>query len=444
MPSSRPCGRSAASVSRRRRGDGHSIHESRPHPRDGRAEGARHRGRHDRALRGRAHSPHPPVGSLRGPALLRPERLPHHQPAPGGSAAHGRGRRARPGRPQVPGGTHAEDLSRLLPHARPHRDAGRPGDPRALPVVLLLLLELPLRPRRDVEGTRLALLVAGRRGAVLSLLALGHPAQPAAPSGPARVRHDRHRSGLPPVRAAPALELPRPVRHGGARAGAGLRAPRRLLRGCGVSLVALLREAAQPSAEAPDVAAGSCVMSAPAVSVLMTAFNRERYVAEAIASVLGQTFEDFELVVVDDASHDRTVDIARKYEADPRVRVVVNERNLGDYPNRNRAAALARGAFIKFHDSDDVMYPHCLAAMVEPLRAEPGAALALSSGWHWPGGPCPMLLTPRLAYQREFLGQGLFMCGPAGALIRTDVFRALGGFPERGVASDYVFWVKAS
>ena len=184
-------------------------------------------------------------------------------------------------------------------------------------------------------------------------------------------------------------------------------------------------------------------MSAPAVSVLMTAFNRERYVAEAIESVLGQTLEDFELVVVDDASHDRTVDIARKYEADPRVRVVVNERNLGDYPNRNRAAALARGEFIKFHDSDDVMYPHCLAAMVEPLRAEPGAALALSSGWHWPGGPCPMLLTPRLAYQREFLGQGLFMCGPAGALIRTDVFRSLGGFPERGAASDYVFWLKA-
>ena len=235
MPSSRPCGRSAASVSRRRRGDGHSIHESRPHPRDGRAEGARHRGRHDRALRGRAHSPHPPVGCLRGPALLRPERLPHHQPAPGGSAAHGRGRRARPGRPQVPGGTHAEDLSRLLPHARPHRVAGRPGDPRALPVVLLLLLELPLRPRRDVEGTRLALLVAGRRGAVLSLLALGHPAQPAAPSGPARVRHDRHRSGFPTDRPRhgavgrrgprAAHVQPRRARHG--------RPPRRRARGRG-------------------------------------------------------------------------------------------------------------------------------------------------------------------------------------------------------------------
>src|SRR5207244_1969561 len=147
-------------------------HTARPRPRGRRRARARHRRRHVRVLRVLAHSPHPPVGLLRRPALLRPERLPHHQPAPGGSAAHGRGRRARPGRPQVPGGTHAEDLSRLLPHARPHRVAGRPGDPRALPVVLLLLLELPLRPRRDVEGTRLALLVAGRRGAVLPLLAL--------------------------------------------------------------------------------------------------------------------------------------------------------------------------------------------------------------------------------------------------------------------------------
>jgi len=185
-------------------------------------------------------------------------------------------------------------------------------------------------------------------------------------------------------------------------------------------------------------------MSAPpAVSVLMTAFNRERYVAPAIESVLAQTFGDFELIVVDDGSKDRTVDIARSYEADPRVRVVVNERNLGDYPNRNRAAALARGRFIKYQDSDDVMYPHCLATMVPPLAAESRAGLALSSGWHWPGGPCPMLLTPRMAYQREFLGQGLFMCGPACALFRTEVFHSLGMFPEKGVASDNIFWLKA-
>ena len=139
--------------------------------------------------------------------------------------------------------------------------------------------------------------------------------------------------------------------------------------------------------------------SPPAVSVLMTAFNRELYVGPAIESVLAQTLGDFELVVVDDGSGDRTVDIARSYEADPRVRVIVNERNLGDYPNRNRAAALARGRFIKYHDSDDVMYAHCLETMVGALDTMPEAGFGLSvdsasSGGHdSPDGPCPPLLT---------------------------------------------------
>ncbi len=148
----------------------------------------------------------------------------------------------------------------------------------------------------------------------------------------------------------------------------------------------------------------------PAVSVLMTAYNRERYVGAAIESVLAQAFPDFELIVVDDASSDGTVEVARTYaRIDPRVRVHVNGRNLGDYGNRNHAASLARGRFLKYHDSDDLMYPHCLATCVPLLGAERRAAFALSAGGYWPGGPCPMLSTPRMSYQREFLGHGLFM-----------------------------------
>ena len=184
-------------------------------------------------------------------------------------------------------------------------------------------------------------------------------------------------------------------------------------------------------------------MSTPQVSVLMTAYNRESFIASAIESVLAQTLGDFELVVVDDCSQDGTLDVARAYERlDSRIRVVVNENNLGDYPNRNRAAALARGPLLKYHDSDDLMYPHCLSVMVSMLLSEPGAGFGLSCVG-WPGGPCPMLLTPHMAYQREFLGQGLFMCGPSGALFRTVTFRALGGFPDRGVHSDSLFWLAA-
>ena len=81
-------------------------------------------------------------------------------------------------------------------------------------------------------------------------------------------------------------------------------------------------------------------MNRPAVSVLMTAYNRENYIAESIDSVLAQRFGDFELIITDNQSTDGTVEIARRYERlDPRVRVVVNERNLGQFGNRNRAAS---------------------------------------------------------------------------------------------------------
>src|SRR5262245_13745301 len=157
--------------------------------------------------------------------------------------------------------------------------------------------------------------------------------------------------------------------------------------------------------------------SSPVVSVLLTSYNREAYIAEAMESVLAQTFGDIELIVSDDASTDRTRDIACEIaRRDPRVRVFVNESNLGDYPNRKRAASLARGEFLKYHDSDDVMYRHCLGVMVEALQSEPRAAVALSASHAWYGGKCPMLLTPSLAYEREYLGTGLFQLGPGSAL----------------------------
>ena len=186
-------------------------------------------------------------------------------------------------------------------------------------------------------------------------------------------------------------------------------------------------------------------VSAPVVSVLMTLYNREKFVGDAIASVLSQRFENFELIVCDDRSTDNSVAVARSFAArDSRIKVFVNDTNLGDYPNRNRAARLASGTFIKYHDSDDVMYPHCIETMVAPMLAYPSAAIGMSLGRSHPGGPSPMLLTPRLSYQREFLGSGLFQGGPACGIFRRSTFMSMGCFPLRGVASDYVFWLQAA
>jgi glycosyltransferase involved in cell wall biosynthesis len=135
------------------------------------------------------------------------------------------------------------------------------------------------------------------------------------------------------------------------------------------------------------------------------------------------------------------VEIARSYAAqDRRIRVHQNEKNLGQFQNRNYAASLASGEFVKYHDSDDVLYPHCLAIMTEMLAAYPEASVALSH--EWPGGPLPMLLTPRLCYEREFHGRGLFGLGPPSAMFRRDRFLNLGCFEVAGISSDAILWLR--
>jgi glycosyltransferase involved in cell wall biosynthesis len=179
-------------------------------------------------------------------------------------------------------------------------------------------------------------------------------------------------------------------------------------------------------------------MTAPLVSVLMTAYNREQFIAEAIESVLAQTFVDFELIVVDDKSSDRSAEIAHRYTSDPRVRVFVNERNLGQFQNRNRAAELARGKYLKYADSDDMLYPHCLEVMTYQMelfrRAGLGLACQLMPEWAYPA-----VLSPSDAYRLNFLGRGGLDQGPTATIIRKDVFRQVGGFPVTHVTSDTEF-----
>lgn len=182
----------------------------------------------------------------------------------------------------------------------------------------------------------------------------------------------------------------------------------------------------------------------PAVSVLITSYNRERFLGASIESVLAQWFSDFEVLLVDDASTDGTLEVARAYAAvDSRVRVIENATRVGQFANRNRAAAVSRGTLIRFHDSDDLMYPHCLAVIVPPMLRQPAAAIGLSMSRAFAGGPVPMLLTPRHSFEREFFGMGMFTEGPSAGIFRREKFLELGGFPDAGVASDTLFWIHA-
>ena len=108
----------------------------------------------------------------------------------------------------------------------------------------------------------------------------------------------------------------------------------------------------------------------PRVSVVTPAYNASAYLVQAIDSILSQTFADFELIVVDDASTDQTAAILASYQ-DPRLRVVRNETNQGIVRTRNRGMAMARGEFICPFDADDVSLPTKLAKQVTFMDSHP-------------------------------------------------------------------------
>jgi glycosyltransferase involved in cell wall biosynthesis len=115
----------------------------------------------------------------------------------------------------------------------------------------------------------------------------------------------------------------------------------------------------------------------PEVSVCVPAYNTADWIVRAVESALAQTYGSFEVVVVDDASTDGTLERVKELD-DPRIRLYSNPRNLGHSGNWNRALSLARGRLIKFLCSDDLLYPDCLEAMVTLFDAHPSIGLVFS------------------------------------------------------------------
>lgn len=181
----------------------------------------------------------------------------------------------------------------------------------------------------------------------------------------------------------------------------------------------------------------------PKVSILTTVYNREKYLAACIESVLASTFQDWELIIVDDQSKDKSVVIAKSYAAkDKRIKVYVNEQNLGDYPNRNKAASYAKGTYIKYLDADDLIYPHGLEIMVKTMDSHSNCALGISQEVAEDFKPYPFVMTPKETFHREFLQRGVLSLGPTGTIIRRDAFEAMGGFTGTRYIGDTELWYK--
>lgn len=183
---------------------------------------------------------------------------------------------------------------------------------------------------------------------------------------------------------------------------------------------------------------------APLVSVLMTAYNREKFIAEAIDSVLESTYNNFELIIVDDASTDKTVEIARNFEKkDSRIKVYVNEKNLTQFPNRNKAAGYAKGWLLFWVDSDDTIKYDAIAYVVGQFQKYPEVKFSLI---YYKGDlDEPKIMKPEESVRHNYLKDGFLNVGPGGTVIETQYFKSIGGFPTKyGPIGDMYYNVKAA
>jgi hypothetical protein len=188
-------------------------------------------------------------------------------------------------------------------------------------------------------------------------------------------------------------------------------------------------------------------MTVPTVSVVMSVFNGERFLSEAVDSVLNQSFRDFEFIIIDDGSTDGTADILARYQkADPRV-VVHHHPNKGQVPSLNTGCGLARGRYIARIDADDVALPERLERQVACLEQNPQVALLGSSisnidemGRHLSTWPLPT--GDKEIKERLFGLQDIPFCHVT-LVFRREAFRAVNGYRTAfAPAEDYDLWLR--
>lgn len=195
----------------------------------------------------------------------------------------------------------------------------------------------------------------------------------------------------------------------------------------------------------------------PLVSVCISAYNVERFLAEALDSVLGQTYRELEVIVFDNGSADRTLEVARSFD-DPRLRCLRIERNMGAYEAMNHIAAMATGTFIAIYHSDDVYEPTIVEREVAHLVAHPEVAAVFckhnfmdEDGRVFGGVSLPRQFAHRASLEFDEVMRytvrrknALFACPTF--MVRRDVFDAVGGFrPDRyGIATDLEMWLRIS
>jgi glycosyltransferase involved in cell wall biosynthesis len=187
----------------------------------------------------------------------------------------------------------------------------------------------------------------------------------------------------------------------------------------------------------------------PTVSVVVPVYNTERYVADTIQSILKQTFTDFELVVIDDGSTDRSPEILRELAStDSRIRLTVRE-NRGIVRTRNELLEQCRGKYMAVNDSDDLSMPQRLEKQVAYLESHPQCVLLGSRVMLMDPFGSPVCVSGQKLdhdeIEQELLGYGGGWALVQSAIMaRVDVVRQIGGYrgEDHNLAEDHDLFVR--
>lgn len=183
----------------------------------------------------------------------------------------------------------------------------------------------------------------------------------------------------------------------------------------------------------------------PQFSVIMPAFNRERLIVEALDSVLAQTHTDFEIIVIDDGSTDRTVDVVRGYGGKVRL---LEQANAGPGAARNMGIREATGDYVTFLDSDDCWFPWTLQTYADAIARFDSPSFMTSPGAHFHEAAELTYMTSQPLEARRFADhfsahRDIAWIGTCGVAIRRDALLTVGAFANLRInQEDCDLWLR--
>lgn len=180
------------------------------------------------------------------------------------------------------------------------------------------------------------------------------------------------------------------------------------------------------------------------VSVIIPTHNRLDLLKNAVQSVLAQTFQDVEIIIINDASTDGTHPyLAQLIETNPRIQAINNPQSLGGSKSRNVGIQVSTGKWVAFLDDDDTWEPEKLAVQLAALYANPQAvACSASYQVNYPGGVKKIINTPGDIFPHELLKANV-LGGASVCICASEVLKKIGGFDDKlRSAQDWDLWIK--